>query len=281
MSLLLLCLYPHDLSGQEEPDPSTYARRGLVIGGVTGGLAGGLAIGMLADGLCEYDCSNAFREGFVIGLLGGAVVGGLTGMVVGAGFTQGKAVGGEVDQGSWMVGLSGGPRWGGPSKVGGTKGWIGITALRPTTSKVRWGMELAYLGDGTEENALFLPNRAGDTTRVTHRWDREIWNLSLLATRSFFNGGRTSFYLLANAGIYPFLESVESDSEPAPADPSAPYQISESSFSALPGVGIGAGAAWPLGSTVAVALDSRLHLILPVGDGTPLFSVGVSLFLGS
>jgi len=278
--VLALCLStPQILGGQETSPPSSYARRGIIIGGVSGGLLGGLSLGTLGNGLCESECDHAFREGFLIGFLAGGVLGGLTGMVIGAAVPRGTGGPQAVGSEGWALGLGLGPRRAGASTVEGTDLWVGVSALRPTTTRVRWGLELGYLGKGRETQTFSTGGRDGETTFFTNKWRRSIWNLSLVATRSFRRNTPTGGYLLATVGAYPLSESLHSIRTQTTPDPSIPGEVSERSLSVLPGGGIGGGGLWGVGDKVAMGLDSRLHLILGAGDESvlPVFSLGVTV----
>ena len=277
--LAFFLLVPQLLGAQGNPPASTHARRGMIVGGISGGVLGGVGLGTLATGLCEYDCDHVFGEGFLIGLLAGGAFGGLTGLVIGAAIPrEDEGAGGESAE-PWGMGFGIGPRRAGPSTLEGTDLWVGVLALRPTTSRVRWGLEVAYLGRGRETETFITGGRDGGTTSITNKWRRSIWNLSLVTTGDFSGEARTGGYLLANVGAYPVMESLHSLRTQTTPDPVIPGEVSERSFSVLPGGGIGGGGLWRLSENIALGLESRLHLILGAGDEAvlPVFSAGITL----
>lgn len=271
----------------QEPEAAhgTRAYRGLAIGAATGGVLGGLAIGFLANGLCEYDCDRAFQEGLVIGLMGGGVFGGLTGLVVGAGIQAGPdqdRAGPEEtlpeEDRHWYLGITLGPRWAGPSTMKGLGPSVGLRAFRPTTSRVQWGFEGAYLGGGSKSLQLLGSGRDDGTPfSISTKWRESLWALSVMATRILGSDNRG--YLLASAGAYPTFESVTSVRSPEVADVDVPFRVSDRSYGAFPGLSLGGGGLFPLGEKVQLGGEGRLHLIAGAGDESilPIFSLSASL----
>lgn len=304
---LLLLLLPSPLGAQDEPLPSsTYARRGLVIGGVAGGAAGGLFVGLLAQGLCEYECDGAFWGGLALGGAGGAVLGGLTGLVIGAAIprdsSNGKPGAGPVSepdsnrareggsreapgQGTrvpWTVRLSVGP--GGPvhSERGGVDTWVSAAVLRSTSSRVRWGVELGYLGSRSQVDIFEIPITPADTAVITTTWDRTLWSASFMALRALGPDAHPPGYVFATAGVFPYRERVDGTRTGDPPDtPVRPPEAQESTRF-LPGVGLGGGGRWPLGEWAWLGVDARMNLVLGAEDelGIGLASLGGVLWLG-
>ena len=61
---LVILLLPSPSHAQEDSLPSgTYAKQGLVVGGMAGGAAGAVLVGLLSYALCEYDCDGALVGG--------------------------------------------------------------------------------------------------------------------------------------------------------------------------------------------------------------------------
>ena len=277
-----LAVAPVGVAGQNQGSgPTTYARRGMVIGAISGGVAGGLSLGVLVSGLCEFDCDNAFLEGFLIGLAGGGVFGGVSGLVIGAAIPRedSEAIADPAEP--WALGVGVGPRVAGQSPFEGTDLWVGVTALRPTTSSIRWGVEFAYLGRGSETNVFNTVGRDGSGITFTDEWRRSIWNLSLVAARRLGQDRGSGLYVLANVGAYPLSESLTSERIQTPPDPLIPTRVAERKFSVVPGVGIGGGGLVDVGARGEVGFESRLHVIVGAGDESvlTLFSVGAVLRL--
>lgn len=305
--LVLLILLPHPLLAQNDSLPSaTYARRGLVIGGIAGGAVGGLFVGLLAQGLCEYECDGAFLGGMAIGGAGGAALGGLTGLVIGAAIPREaptREAGAEPgsgptptrppeggspsgpDEGSrlpWTVRLAVGPGWPVHSERGGVDPWISAALLRSTSSRIRWGVEVGYLGSRRQVDVFSIPITTADTAVITNTWDRTLWSGAFMALRTLGSDVHPLGYVFATAGVFPFQESVRGTrTGDPPGTPVLPPQPSESTVF-LPGVGVGGGGRWPLGDWAWLGVDGRMNLVLGEEDelGIGLASLGGVLWLG-
>lgn len=279
--------------------PTTHARRGAVIGAVTGGVLGGLSIGFLSSALCEYECNGAFLVGFVYGGVAGGAVGALTGLVIGAAIPRGApedeseeapsphpAAAGEVEPAysgtPWTLRLAAGPRFGTNHQFGGTDWWTSLTALRATSTRVRWGMEVGYLGHRSETEIFTLVPREGEVVTVTNVWERRMWTASLVAARSVGSGARPAGYILATAGVYPYREVLTTTREGDAPDVVLFTRTPRRDTTPYPGVGVGTGGTWRLGPSVGVGLDARLHMVLGAGNdlGIPLATVGGTVWIG-
>ena len=274
--------------GQEaDLGPESYARRGMFIGAATGGVLGGLGLGVLASAFCEsgQECDTAFRDGFVIGALAGGVTGGLTGLVIGAAIPRERVSSREGEapgpSGPWSLRVSGGYRWAGDGVVEGPGGWAGVAFMRPTSATIRWGIEAAYLGGEGQVSLLTVPGRDGTPVVAERRWDRDLWSLALVASRVFRPGSGEGPYLLANAGLYPALESGSFAPLDAPLSPDL-GAYSESSVEPYPGIGVGGGGVWRTGDRTSVGVEGRFHLLLGAGDGRrlPMVTLGAAFILG-
>ena len=302
--ILMLALAPPAEAQEDSLPPTTYARRGMFIGGALGGAAGAAVIGLLAQAFCESECDGAFLGGAVVGGLGGAAVGGLTGLVVGAAIPRSIPGGGEAPpeepsispvpeprvveraprgpERSWAVRMGVGPTWPVHAESGTTRTWASIAVLRPTSARVDWGAEAGYLGTRTEVNRYIIPITQADTAVITTTSTRTLWSASLMALRRLGVGPNPSGYVLATAGVYPYEESVTGtrtgDPPHAPGRPPFP----DHSTQPLPGVGVGAGGLFRLGKWVSLGADARLHVILGARDelGTAVASVGGTIWLG-
>lgn len=285
--VLLLTARGQPLLAQADDAPrETYARRGMIIGAATGGVLSGLGLGYLASGLCEsaQGCDGAFREGFTIGFVAGGVAGGLAGLVIGAAIPRGPEAGATpgdpVPPGPWQVRLSGGPRWSGPGEVEGAGAWAGLAVMRPTTPLVRWGMEAFYLAGDRRTSTFTIRDRDGSETLMRDDRNRDLWTVSLVATRSFRPRAEEGFYLLASAGVYPLQEELAiGPRDPAPGP--GPLSLSESSMEAYPGVGLGGGGVWAVAGRWGLGLEGRVHVVIGAGDGLglPVATLGGSVLL--
>jgi hypothetical protein len=294
-------------AGQNDSLPSgTHARQGLLIGGVAGGAAGAVLLGLLAQGLCEYECDGAFVGGMIYGGAGGAVLGGLTGLVIGAAIPRGPSRSGpstkpetkspprppaEAPAGAaadedrlrpWTVRLAVGPGWPVHTESGGVDAWVSGAVLRPTSSRVQWGLEAGYLGSRREVDVFTIPITPADTTVITTRWHRTLWSASFMALRTLGQEEHPAGYLLATAGIFPYRESTKGTRTGDPPDTTVLPPISEVTTRFLPGVGLGAGGRWWLGGAASVGVDARLNLVFGEGDdlGIGLASLSGVLWLG-
>jgi hypothetical protein len=249
----------------------------MAIGAAAGGVLGGLALGWLASGLCEYDCDNAFAEGLAIGLLGGGVFGGLTGLVVGAAIPAEPGAAETTEDRPWVLGVTVGPRWAGPSTMKGLGPSVGIRAFRPTTSRTRWGFEGAYLGGGSKSWELLGSGRDGTPLTISTTRRESFWSLSVMAARILGSDDRG--YLLASAGVYPTVENVTSVRSSEEVDVDVPFRVSERNFGAFPGVSVGGGGLFLVGERFELGGEGRFHLIPGGGDESilPVLSLAVSL----
>jgi hypothetical protein len=156
------------------------------------------------------------------------------------------------------------------------RGWR-HPSLRPTTSKIRWGVQLDYLGKGTKVEEYEISGREGERTVLRNKQKRSLWNISLVAERAFH--GIDGPFLSAAVGLYPQVETVRATRTTTIPDTGVPEDVSERNFSLFPGFGFGAGGTRTLGERSSVGFDSRLHFILGAGTGSvlPIFTAGLTL----
>lgn len=283
-ALVVLLALGAPLAGQE-PDGGTHALKGALVGSVAGGALGGLGLGVLAEGLCESSCDNAFLDGFILGAAGGAAVGGITGLIIGAAIPRDGAPSAEeegVPAGPWTVRIAGGVHRTGPGDVDGSGVWIGVGAARPTSPRVRWGVEWAALGHFPDHRMIQIQGPGGETV-LERRMSYRLWQFSLVAARRMGGDPWTGPYLLASAGVYPLTESSEvTQTGPLPDDWGFLPTTGERRTEPYPGVGIGTGGSWRLSDRVGVGVEGRLHLVIGAGDGPglPVANFGGALLLG-
>ncbi|HSG49195.1 MAG TPA: hypothetical protein VLA43_15350, partial [Longimicrobiales bacterium] len=182
----------------------------------------------------------------------------------------------------WTIRLAGGPRFGSGDEFGGTDWWMSLSTLRATSTRVRWGVELGYLGHRSETLTFTLASREGEAVFITNVFERRMWNVSLVAARVVGSGDRPGGYILASAGAYPYWEAMNTTRVGDAPDVVFPREVSEIGTTPYPGVGLGMGGVWRLGSSVGMGFDTRLHLVVGAGDGLgiPLATVGGTVWMG-
>ena len=189
---------------------------------------------------------------------------------------------GRDTPGPWTVRLALGPGWPVHSERGGVNAWISGAVLRSTSSRVRWGVEIGYLGRRSQVDAFNIPITLADTAVITTNWERTLWSGSFMALRTLGSDVRPRGYVFATAGVFPFRESVSGTrTGDPPGTPVRPPQPQESTVY-LPGVGVGGGGRWPLGEWAWLGADARMNLVLGEEDelGIGLASLGGVLWLG-
>jgi len=266
------------LKAQEEEPSASHARRGLLIGSVSGGLLGGAALGTLAAAFCESTCENSFRDGFLLGFLGGGAVGGITGLVIGAGFPRASGKQEAEPPEGWSLHLAAGPRWTGRDLGRGLDLQLGAAILRPTTRSIWWGLEAAYLGQGSWTNRYTIQPPSGQPIVITQKRRRTLLGISVMATRALQPVSSSSPYLLASVGAYPLMENVRETRSPEASDDLVRPALNGDSSELFPGIGLGGGALWQAGDRWKLGVDSRLHLIFGAANDAiqPLFSLVLS-----
>jgi hypothetical protein len=255
----------------------TRALTGLKAGGLAGGVLGGVVLGTLAAGLCDAaDCSGSFPAGALLGGLVGGAYGGVVGLVVGSAIPASSGRGRPSPSRAWTLG--GGVRWSDAREHRGTVVWSGVSTRRPTTSRVWFGLEVAYLGRGVDSSTIILPDRSRGELRLDERRKHSSWTGGVLAVRKLGEGPSPGPYVLASAGVYPLFETRTFERSGPGVDPGEPTSGRESSWTPYPGIGLGAGLA---GARIGpVQFGGEVRLLLPLGGLTTTLSVGMQARLG-
>jgi hypothetical protein len=284
--VLLLAALPsraQSPTDRSEPDSavSTLALRGMRSGAMAGGILGAVTIGFLSQALCEAStCSPSLFEGVIMGLFGGGAFGGGVGLVLGSAFRAGTLPEGHGLPSPALV-LIGGGRWAGASEVRGFGPFLGVRGLRSTTSRVRFGIEVGYLGGSTESNTFTTSSRDGVPIRFDEHADRAIWTAGFVAVRRLGDPPVAGPYLLASTGAYAMEEAI-TFRRSGGVEPGTPTEGRSHSWQPVPGVAVGAGTSRPTIGRIRIGGEARVHMLVGAGDGgvLPLLSLAFQARVG-
>ncbi len=270
-------------ASRSQPDSAaaTLATRGMGSGAIAGGVLGAVTLGFLSQALCDASsCSPSLAAATMMGLVGGATFGGVAGLVLGSAIRRGP---GPAADGlpSADLSLSGGGRWAGASEIRGLDAYLGLRATRSTTTRVRFGLEVAYLGGGTESNTFTGPNRDGVPIRFDEHAERAVWTVGLVAVRRLGEPPAAGPYVLASTGVYP-LEETLTFMRSGGVEPGTPTEGRSHSWQPAPGVAVGAGTSQAVGSKLWMGGEARVHVLVGVGDDgvLPLVSLAIQARVG-
>lgn len=148
------------------------------------------------------------------------------------------------------------------TRVLGTSPVVSVEVTRPTTPAVSFGIEVGTLGRGREVSEF---TRATGDGRLHFRNEerRAVGHVLLTARRHADRSGGIQTFMAATAGLHLTRETVSFErtwieggsSEPDPIPPSG----EETSWTPLPGVGIGLGIR-PGRSRPGLGVAARVHL---------------------